>query len=381
MESITSALNYGDIPNYGIVLMSVSAALVATILLLELFLLPARRKTNSSLANELLSHVVITGGSSGIGFSVAKELIEHEAKVITLLARNQGKLDEAKEKLEKYAKDHAEAKKTNDAATIIQVVSVDVSDTEKMMQVAKDICTSSKQPIPTSLLNVAGTSTAAAFVDTDFSEFQRLININYLGSVYATRAFLPFMLNDSQGIKPRSIVFTSSQAGQLGIYGFTAYSASKFALRGMAESLHMELANKNVSVQLLYPPDTDTPGFELEQVDKPEICRVISETSGLFSSEHVAKKMVKHMLVKRPPFNIYIGLDGFMLSTLTSGMSPGVNLLDVLCQTFLSGLFRFVSLFYLWDFRNTVKKIETRNSKAKKVEEAKKEQSGKTDDN
>ena len=133
------------------------------------------------------------------------------------------------------------------------------------------------------LFNVAGTSTAASMVDTDYKEFHRLMSINYLGSAYTTKAFLPYMISPNRA--PRAIIFTSSQAGQLGVYGFTAYSASKYALRGLAEALHMEVAQDNISVQMAFPPDTDTPGFEMEQIDKPEETRLISETSGLFQPE------------------------------------------------------------------------------------------------
>jgi 3-dehydrosphinganine reductase len=137
------------------------------------------------------------------------------------------------------------------------------------------------------LFNVAGTSTSAAFVDTDYKEFLRLVDINYLGSAYATRAFLPHMISKgtTDHPHPRAIVFTSSQAGQLGVYGYTAYSASKYALRGLAEALQMEVARDNVSVQLAFPPDTDTPGFEEEQIGKPEETKLISQTSGLFSAD------------------------------------------------------------------------------------------------
>lgn len=67
--------------------------------------------------------------------------------------------------------------------------------------------------------------------------FQRLLDVNYLGSVYATKAVLPQMKLRRTG----HVVFVSSQAGQLGIFGFTAYSGSKYALRGMAEALQMEV--------------------------------------------------------------------------------------------------------------------------------------------
>jgi 3-dehydrosphinganine reductase len=58
-----------------------------------------------------------------------------------------------------------------------------------------------------------------------------------LGSVYSTRAVLPCMKQRGRG----SIVFVSSQAGQVGIWGYSAYSASKFALRGLAQALQMEV--------------------------------------------------------------------------------------------------------------------------------------------
>jgi 3-dehydrosphinganine reductase len=120
----------------------------------------------------------------------------------------------------------------------------------------------------------------------------------------------------------------------------------------------MELAHKNVTVQVLFPPDTDTPGFEVENLDKPEITRVLSETSGLFSAERVAKQMVHAMLQNNPSFNVSIGLDGFLLHNISGGMGPVRNISDALGQIFLSGIFRFVSLFYLWDFGRTVAKLD-----------------------
>jgi len=111
--------------------------------------------------------------------------------------------------------------------------------------------------------------------------------INYFGTVYATRAFLPFMVEDSnEGTKSRStIVLTSSAAGQVGVFGYTAYSPTKYALRGFAEALQMEVQRDNIYVQVAYPPDTDTPGYQLEQDGKPEETHLISQAAGLFSAE------------------------------------------------------------------------------------------------
>ena len=64
------------------------------------------------------------------------------------------------------------------------------------------------------------------------------MDVNYLGTVYATRAVVRQMKAHRSG----RIVLISSQAGQLGLFGYTAYSASKFALRGFAEALQMEVS-------------------------------------------------------------------------------------------------------------------------------------------
>ena len=272
---------YGGLSIATIILISIGGAILLTILLIDLALLPKRRKFSKALRSELLTHAVITGGSSGIGLAVAQDLICKQCKFVTLIARNEKKLNEAKEKLEQHAK-------SIDSPSIIAVHSVDVSDTEKVAKKAAEICTSDDVPIPTMLFNIAGTSTAAAFVDTDYKEFDRLMSINYLGTAYVTRAFLPYMspkAGEDSANHPKAIVFTSSQAGQLGVFGFTAYSASKYALRGFAEALQMEVERDNISVQVAFPPDTDTPGFEEEQIGKPEETKLISETSGLFTPE------------------------------------------------------------------------------------------------
>ena len=64
----------------------------------------------------------------------------------------------------------------------------------------------------------------------------------------------------------------------------------------------------------------------------------------------VGKEMVNKALSSNPPFDIYFGIDGWMLSTLTSGMNPVTSIGDAICQVALLGLLRFISLFYLLDF-------------------------------
>ncbi len=69
------------------------------------------------------------------------------------------------------------------------------------------------------------------------------MEVNYLGSVYPTRAVITTMKERRMG----RIMFVSSQAGQIGLFGYTAYSPSKFALRGLAEALQMEVCVCGIS--------------------------------------------------------------------------------------------------------------------------------------
>jgi 3-dehydrosphinganine reductase len=82
------------------------------------------------------------------------------------------------------------------------------------------------------------------------------MDVNYFGTFYPTRYVLPKMKAAGDGI----IVITASQGALMGIYGYGAYAASKFALRGLAETIAMESKSKGVSVTLALPTDTDTPG-------------------------------------------------------------------------------------------------------------------------
>ena len=71
----------------------------------------------------------------------------------------------------------------------------------------------------------------------------------------------------------------------------------------------------------------------------------------------VAKKMVASAIRPSPPFFVYFGLEGWMVATLTAGMAPVHNVIDAMYQIFLMSILRFVSLFYLMDFRRIIRKV------------------------
>ena len=184
-------------------------------------------------ASLLGSHVVVTGGSSGIGLSVAKILASKPCiKTVTIMSRSKRKLEAAKKEIEAV----------KDLCSSVNTVALDlaVSDEEGFEVVEKAVSdTVARFGPPLMLFNCAGAARAKRFGDMDFDLFPRLASVNFFGTAAATRAFYPHMVKHGKGGR---IVITSSAAGQIGLYGYTSYSASKFALRGFAESLAMEVS-------------------------------------------------------------------------------------------------------------------------------------------
>lgn len=294
-------------------------------------------------------HVLITGGSSGIGKSLAIEAVKRGANV-ALLARDRTKLEAAQTEIQNHAN-----KKDQKVRTFSIDISKDYHEVENVVRQAE----AELGPVAV-LFNCAGYSVSGRFEELPVEDFQNLLSVNYLGSVYVTKAVLPGMKSQRAG----RILFTSSQAGVLGLYGFTAYSASKFALRGLAESLHMEVKPYNISVTLGLPPDTDTPGFAEEEKTKPIETKLISQTSSLESPHDVAKSMMEDTL--RGSFLCSSGIVGFLLCNLCAGMAPMTSVFEVITQFFSMGLFRCVGVIILHSFNRIVTQQMKENDQSKK---------------
>ncbi|XP_059914386.1 3-ketodihydrosphingosine reductase [Gadus macrocephalus] len=327
-----------------VMLLVIAAFIVAFVLLLYMIsplISPKPFKLNGA-------HVVVTGGSSGIGKSIAMECYRQGA-FITLVARDETKLVLAKKEVEKCA--------INDKQVVL-CISVDVSSDYGQVESVIKQAQEKLGPVDM-LVNCAGTSIAGKFEEVDMDRFKKMMEVNFLGSVYPTRAVITTMKERRMG----RIMFVSSQAGQIGLFGYTAYSPSKFALRGLAESLQMEMKPYNIYVTVAYPPDTDTPGFVEENKTKPLETRLISETAAVCQPDQVAKIFVKDTV--QGNFNSSVGPDGYMLSALTCGMSPVTSITEGLQQIVTMGLFRTIALFYLCSFDSIVRRCMIQREQAK----------------
>jgi len=254
-----------------------------------------------------MNHVIITGGSSGIGKATAK-LLASLGYNLSLIARNPQQLQIAKAEIE--------ASKLNISQTV-QVFSADVSDCHAIQQaITEAIATSGTPDI---LITSAGIAHPGYFQDIPLEIFERTMGVNYFGALYSIKAVLPAMQQQKKG----HIVLISSGAGLIGIFGYTAYAPSKFALRGLGESLRQELKQDGIKVSLVYPPDTDTPQLAQENLTKPAETKLITATAETWSPEAVGAEIVRG--IAKGSFIIAPGWEMTLLSRLHSVFAPALN--------------------------------------------------------
>ena len=119
-----------------------------------------------------------------------------------------------------------------------------------------------------------------------------MMAVNFHGHVNMVRAFTPHFLGQGSG----DICLVSSMMGFLPLYGYTAYSASKFAVAGFGEALRQEFITKGVRVSTYFPPTTETPGLEAENQDKPPVVLKLemdNSFSKTYQADQVAASMAK----------------------------------------------------------------------------------------
>jgi len=214
---------------------------------------------------------LITGGSSGIGFAIATDLVKLNFNVI-LLARRKELLEKAKAELEGIAP----SGKVGSSDQKIATVSADVSSVHSL-KIAEENLRRSFDRIDL-LVNCAGVVKPAKLDDLSDEEILNQIQINLLGMMLATRQFLKYIPENG------SIVNFSSALGLFGLAGYTAYSASKFGVVGFSDALRRELLSKRISVHVVCPPDVDTPQFKKEHEDMPEWMRTKERPKALPAS-------------------------------------------------------------------------------------------------
>lgn len=181
---------------------------------------------------------LITGAGKGIGRSTAIELAK-EGVNIGLIARTEVDLKAVASELEAFDVQVAYA-------------TADVSSMEEVNAVVEHLHT--KLGATDILINNAGIGKFGSFLELDPAEWKQIIDVNLMGVYYVTRAVLPQLIEKNGG----DIINISSTAGQKGAPVTSAYSASKFGVLGLTESLALEVRKHNIRVTALTPSTVAT---------------------------------------------------------------------------------------------------------------------------
>lgn len=245
--------------------------------------------------------VVITGGSSGIGYATAGLLLSQGA-VVCLVARNEARLNESASQLrQKFP------------GKTVQAYACDITDHGQVKQTVQQIAEANGGI--DWLINNAGMGETGRFESQPVAVMHQVMNTNYWGAAYMTLEALPW-LRQSKGA---ALAFVSSVAGYVGLFGYTHYVPSKFALTGLAECLRMEFNDYNIPVTVVYPPDTQTPMLERERANTLPECMALSGNAKLVAPEEVAEKFVKGLI--KGKFEVYCNGESKLVRILR-GVAP-----------------------------------------------------------
>ncbi len=244
---------------------------------------------------------VITGASSGIGRATAQALARRGAEVV-LGARNLGDLEAAAE----------ECRQVGGRA---HVIPVDVADEGQVRELA-DRALSTLGRID-AWINDAGVLLYGRAEEVPIEAFRRVIDVNLMGTVHGARAAIPIFREQGEGI----LVNVASLAGCIGDPFASAYVASKWAVRGLSESLRMELADApGIHVCTVLPAYVDTPLF---QHSANYTGRAVQPAATAHPAGEVAEAVLS--LLVRPQREIFVGANGRLLELAKAVMPTMVE--------------------------------------------------------
>ncbi|WP_457676623.1 SDR family oxidoreductase [Thiolapillus sp.] len=162
------------------------------------------------------------------------------------------------------------------------------------------------------LINLAGINAFACYEEQTPQSIERIMSVNAVAPMLVTHAVLPHMLRQGAG----QIVNVGSTFGSIGFSCFTAYSSSKFALRGFSQALRRELAGSGVQVTYVAPRGVDTP------LNPPQVYAMAKEVKMAFDKpEWVAREILQ--TIEKGDKEKYIGFPESLFARI-NGILPGV---------------------------------------------------------
>lgn len=252
-----------------------------------------------SLTNE--SVAVVTGAASGIGRALAVQLAREGIAGLAIADVNADALNETASMIE-------------NASLPISRHVLSVADLSQMREFASAVIATHGRV--THLVNNAGVSLFGTVEEVSIEDMQWLMNINFWGTVYGVKLFLPVL-----SAQPAAhIINVSSVFGFIAPPGNAAYSASKFAVRGFTEALRHELKETNIAVSCVHPGGVATNiarsgkvGAQAEASMKEKLVEYHTKVSRT-TAEAAAKTILRG--IKRRSKRILIGTDARIIDVV-----------------------------------------------------------------
>jgi 3-dehydrosphinganine reductase len=217
--------------------------------------------------------VLITGGSSGIGLALAKKLAAQGAR-LWLSGRR------------KEALEAAGAEILNATGQTCGLLPTDVVDAAQAAHMVAEV--TRQDGTPDLLINSAGITMPGYIQKLGLEVFREMMDVNYFGTVNTVKAVLPGMIERGSG----HIVNFSSVAGFGGVFGYSAYGASKYAVRGFSDVLRSEMKAHGIRVSVVFPADTDTPQLAYEKPFQPAETKVMNAKAKTRTADEVAEAVL-----------------------------------------------------------------------------------------
>lgn len=253
---------------------------------------------------------VITGAASGIGRALAQRLSSYSCPVAIADVDEKG-LTETEASLRGPA--------------LLRVL--DVSDADAQRDFAVEVREWAPQPLG-AVFNNAGVALGSTVLDAVVEDDEWLWNINFHGVVNGTRAFLPILVEQDEGV----IVNTSSVFGLVGMPGQSAYCSAKFAVRGFTDALRQELRGTGVSAVNVHPGGINTnivrnSRFH-EEPGGPTKEQVVKEFAAITMTQPDKAAAIIHRGVEAGKARILVGPDAYLFDAL--GRIAPTHYFDVL---------------------------------------------------
>ncbi|KAI1850146.1 hypothetical protein JX265_003517 [Neoarthrinium moseri] len=317
---------------------------------------------------------VITGGSSGMGLCVARQLAEKGASIV-IVARNEDKL------LSGIA--HIKGGALSVETQRFHHISADLASPSEAVRVIDEVVSWNSGNPPDIVWCCAGGAHPTLFIDTPVSEFPKQMNTNYFTALYMAHAALRCWLVSSRdtsagtsistanksgvaqvigSIAPRHLIFTASFVSFFTFAGYSPYSPGKAALRSLSDSLSQEMnlyaaANPReprVRVHTIFPATILTEGLELEDRVKTDLTKLLEEGDTPQTPEAIATKSIQGLESGQEIITTDFQT-GLVRRSMLGGSTRG-GFLRGLVDWFLAGWLAIIMVFVRGDMDSKVQK-------------------------